>query len=85
MRFGETLAAEHVPAYRVHYLDYEALKSVLAHEQKAATLHELLSDPAQAESHAAAFLVMLEKEVDKVNAFAVAKAESLRSSLSTTF
>lgn len=85
MRFGEKLASEHIPAYRVFYIDYEALKGVLALEERCATLRELLSGgatAAQADSHAATFLVMLEKEVKKVNDFVVAKTGSLHSSLS---
>ncbi len=65
MRFGETLAREHVPEFRLHYLDYEGLKTLIA---------ELAAEKAKAaasadEAPAVRFLRQLDSEFTKVNAF----------------
>ena len=49
MRFGETLLAELVPEFRLHYIDYEKLKRALEAEpgtadELAALIHELQTD-----------------------------------------
>ena len=60
MRFGETLAREHVPEFRLHYLDYEGLKTLIA---------ELAAEKAKAaasadEAPAVRFLRQLEAQLE---------------------